>query len=74
MGSPLETPESPKSLGSLWLGFSSGMLLRGMTPADVAEIVEVPSSQVFNLLGSEPSPDAQDVDAENSGVSLGRRI
>ena len=42
-----------------------------MTPEDVAEIVEVPSSQVFNLLGSEPSPDAQDVDAENSVVSLG---
>jgi len=65
----VENAESSQVLDQAKARLVERMLLRGMTPEDVAEIVEVPSSQVFNLLGSEPSPDAQDVDAENSVVS-----
>ena len=42
-----------------------GMLLRGMAPEDVAEIVEVPSSQVLSFLGEE----LQDVDPADADAT-----
>ena len=48
-----------------------GMLLRGMAPEDVAEIVEVPSSQVLSFLGSDPAADAADATPTSGQLPLG---
>lgn len=55
-----------------------GMLLRGMAPEDVAEIVEVPSSQVLSFLGEDlqdvdPAADATDATPTSGQLRLGSR-